>query len=228
MKTLIVQVPVLLFLINCVPTTSQSPAAAPAPPGPPNVTAILEKDGHFTVFIKLLQSTKVADNLNSQLNTSNQGLTILAPPDTAFSGLKVGMLNSFTEDQQVDLAQFHVLPYYLPQSRFQTASNPLNTEAGGSSQLLAMNVTTIGNQVNITTGETNATVSSTIYDDNELAVYQVDKVLLPLRFYVPLPPPPPSPPPPKKAAPKASPAYSGPVDSHASRRCIRWIRCCFR
>ncbi|XP_047974104.1 fasciclin-like arabinogalactan protein 12 [Salvia hispanica] len=218
MKTLIVQLPALLFLINCLPTTSQSPASAPAPPGPPNVTAILEKDGHFTVFIKLLQSTKVADNLNAQLNASNQGLTILAPPDTAFSGLKAGMLNSFTEDQQVDLAQFHVLPYYLSQSRFETASNPLNTEAGGSSQLLAMNVTAVGNQVNITTGETNATVSSTIYDDNEVAVYRVDKVLLPLRFYVPLPPPPPSPPPPKKAAPKASPAYSAPVDSSSAKR----------
>ncbi|KAL1565988.1 fasciclin-like arabinogalactan protein 12 isoform X1 [Salvia divinorum] len=217
MKTLVVQVPVLVFLINCIPTAPQSPAAAPAPPGPPNVTAILEKDGHFTVFIKLLQSTKVADNLNSQLNASSQGLTILAPPDAAFAGLKAGMLNSFTEDQQVDLAQFHVLPYYLPQQRFETASNPLNTEAGGSSQLLAMNVTAVGNQVNITTGETNATVSSTIYDDNELAVYEVDRVLLPLRFYVPLPPPPPSPPPPKEAAPEASPAYSAPVDSSGAK-----------
>ncbi|XP_057805443.1 fasciclin-like arabinogalactan protein 12 [Salvia miltiorrhiza] len=229
MKKLFIQFPVLLILIHCILTTAQSPAAAPAPPGPPNVTAILEKDGRFTIFIKLLQSTKVADNLNSQLNDSNQGLTLFAPPDSAFSSLKVGMLNSFTDDQKVDLVQFHVLPYYLPQSQFETASNPLNTQAGGSSQLLAMNVTAVGDQVNITTGETNATVSNTIYDENELVVYQVDKVLLPLRFYVPLPPPPLSPPPPKKAAPKDSPAYSAPVDSSStkcqSRRVIHAMIC---
>lgn len=217
MKKPSIQFPVLLFLIHCIPSTAQSPAAAPAPPGPLNVTAILEKDGRFTIFIKLLQGTKVADNLNAQLNDSNQGLTLFSPPDSAFSSLKVGMLNSFTDDQKVELVQFHALPYYLPQSQFQTASNPMNTLAGGSSQLLAINVTAVGDQVNITTGETNATVANTIYDDDQLAVYEVDKVLLPLRFYVPLPPPPPAPSPPKKHAPKASSAYSSPADSSGTK-----------
>ncbi|KAH6798794.1 FASCICLIN-like arabinogalactan-protein 11 [Perilla frutescens var. frutescens] len=218
MTKLFIQFPVLLFfLIHCILTAAQSPAAAPAPPGPTNVTAILEKDSRFTIFIKLMQSTKVADNLNTQLNDSNQGLSIFAPPDSAFSSLKTGMLNSFTDDQKVELVQFHVLPYHLSSSQFQTTSNPLNTQAGGSSQLLAMNVTAIGDQVNITTGETNATVGKAIYDDNQLAVYQVDKVLLPLRFYVPLPPPPPTPPLLKTHAPKASPAYSAPVDSSSTK-----------
>ncbi|KAL8478640.1 hypothetical protein ACS0TY_030503 [Phlomoides rotata] len=94
-------------------------------------------------------------------------------------------LNSYTNEEKVELVQFHVLLYYLSLSQFQTASNPLTTQAGSSSQLFAMKVTAIGNQVNITTRETNATLVNTTHTDNQVAVYEVDKVLLPLRFYVP-------------------------------------------
>ncbi|KAH6755898.1 hypothetical protein C2S53_007155 [Perilla frutescens var. hirtella] len=237
MKQLLIAFPVVfLFLICCTLTAAQSPAAAPAlsipivpsgptittaapapAAGPASVTAILKKDGRFSVFIKLLQSTKVDDTLDSQLIDSNNGLTVFAPTDNAFSNLKTGTLNSFTDEQKMELVQFHVLPTHISPSQFQTASNPLRTQAGGSPELLAMNVTAIGNMVNITTGETNTSVANTIYDDNQLAVYEVGKVLLPLRFYEPLPPPPPSPPPPKKSAPKASPVSVAPVDSSTDK-----------
>ncbi|KAL8508835.1 hypothetical protein ACS0TY_016149 [Phlomoides rotata] len=204
--------PCSLFIFHCTLISAQGPAAAPAPAGPSDITTILKKDGRFTLFIHLLQSTKVADNINSQLSDdSNAGLTLFAPTDSAFSGLKTGTLNSYTEEK-VELVQFHVLPYYLSPSQFQTASNPLTTQAGSSSQLFAMNVTAIGNQVNITTGETNATLVNTIHTDNQLAVYEVDKVLLPQRFYVPMPPPPT-----KKIAPKAKPASAEAVNSSTAK-----------
>ncbi|KAI3447598.1 hypothetical protein Pfo_004263 [Paulownia fortunei] len=201
-----------IFFIHCTLTSAQSPAAAPAPPGPTNLTAILEKAGRFNIFIRLLQSTKVGDQIHTQLNDSNQGLTVFAPTDTSFSSLKTGTLNSLSDDRKMELMQFHVLPSYFSPSQFQTASNPLRTQAGGSQELFSMNVTAIGNQVNITTGETNATVASTIYTDNQLAVYEVDQVLLPVRFFR-SPPPTPAPVKPKKAArsPKAPP--STPVES---------------
>ncbi|KAL8504514.1 hypothetical protein ACS0TY_015901 [Phlomoides rotata] len=207
MIQLFISFPVLsLFIFHCTLISAQGPAAATAPAGPSDITTILKKDGRFTLFIHLLQSTKVADNI----------LTLFAPTDSAFSGLKTGTLNSYTDEEKVELVQFHVLPYYLSPSQFQTASNPLTTQAGSSSQLFAMNVTAIGNQVNITTGETNATLVNTIHTDNQLAVYEVDKVLLPLRFYVPMPPPPP-PPPTKKIAPKAKPASAEAVNSSTAK-----------
>ncbi|KAF5934034.1 hypothetical protein HYC85_030205 [Camellia sinensis] len=60
-----------------------------------------------------------------------------------------------------------------------SVSNPLSTQAGSTVQYL-MNVTTAGNLVNIRTGIVNTTVTGTVYSDNQLAVYQVDRVLLPL------------------------------------------------
>ncbi|XP_051114159.1 fasciclin-like arabinogalactan protein 12 [Andrographis paniculata] len=182
----------LLLLIHCPLSLSQSPAApAPAPSGPTNLTAALEKAGQFGIFIRLLQSTKVGDQIETQLNDSNQGLTVFAPTDGSFSGLKSGMLNSFTDEQKVELIQFHVLPEFFSPAQFQTASNPVRTQAGGGEGQFSMNVTATGSQVNITTGETNATVANTVYTDGQLAVYQVDRVLLPLSFFVPPPPPPP-------------------------------------
>ncbi|KAL3628527.1 Fasciclin-like arabinogalactan protein 12 [Castilleja foliolosa] len=226
----------LIFLILFIhsttpPTTAQSPAAAPSPPGPTNITAILEKAGQFTTFIRLLQNTKVSDQLNTQLNNSNQGLTIFAPADNAFSSLKPGMLNSFSDQQKVELIQFHILPTALSTSQFQTASNPLRTQAGGSEGSFSMNVTTSGssnNQVNITTGVTNATVSGTVYTDSQLAVYQVDKVLLPLSFFQ-SPSPAPAPGKPKKAARSTDAESDGdgePADSSAGVICLSKVVAC--
>ncbi|XP_047965303.1 fasciclin-like arabinogalactan protein 12 [Salvia hispanica] len=168
-----------LFLFSSTLTAAPSPAAAPllqgtaaspapAGAGPPNVISILNKDGRFTVFAKLLQSTKVDASLDSQLVDSNNGLTVFAPTDLAFSNLKTGTLNSFTDEQKMELVRFHVLPTHISASQFETVSNPISTQAGGSPDLLAMNVTAAGSSVNITTGETNTTALELIVFKREI------------------------------------------------------------
>ncbi|KAG8387700.1 hypothetical protein BUALT_Bualt02G0048500 [Buddleja alternifolia] len=172
----------ILLLLQCTKTLAQTPA--PAPAGPTNITKILEKAGQFTTLIRLFQITQVGDQINTQLNNSNQGLTLFAPPDNAFSTLAGGTLNSLSDQQKVALVQFHILPTFLSMSQFQTVSNPLRTQAGDSAAgAFPLNITTSGNQVNVSTGVDDATVANTIYTDNQLAVYQVDKVLLPFSMF---------------------------------------------
>ncbi|KZV35158.1 fasciclin-like arabinogalactan protein 11 [Dorcoceras hygrometricum] len=174
----------LLLLLQCTRSLSQEPAAAPS--GPTNITRILEKGGQFTTFIHLLQVTQLGDQIDTQLNNSNQGLTVFAPTDNAFSSLKPGTLNTITNQDKVALVQFHVLPNFLALSQFQTVSNPLRTQAGDTGNgEFPLNVTTSGNQVNISTGVVDAILGNTVYTDNQLAVYQVDKVLLPLSIFGP-------------------------------------------
>lgn len=91
---------VAFFLLQWSSVSAQ-PAAAPAPPGPDNITKVLEKAGQFTVLIKLMKSTAVSDQINAQLNNSNNGLTVFAPTDNAFSSLRSGALNSLSNEQQV-------------------------------------------------------------------------------------------------------------------------------
>lgn len=182
----------LLLFIHFTIISAQSPAPAPGPPPPTDITAILGKAGRFTTLIHLLKSTQSADRINTQLHKSNEGLTIFAPADSAFGNLKSGTLNSYTDQEKAELIQFHTLPSFLSIQQFQTASNPLSTEAGGTNYgEFPLNVTTSGNAVNMTTGFVNASILNTVYTDDQLAVYEVDKVLLPERFFVPPPPPPP-------------------------------------
>ncbi|XVE59808.1 hypothetical protein DITRI_Ditri05aG0076600 [Diplodiscus trichospermus] len=209
---------ILLFFLHCSRTSAQgpalAPALAPAPSGPTNVTKILEKAGQFTLLIRLMKATQVDNQLLGQLNNSNNGITIFAPTDNAFSSLKSGVLNSLTDEQKVELVQFHIVPTYLSSSQFQTISNPLRTQAGDTGDgKFPLNVTTSGNTVNITTGLTNTSVSGTIYTDGQLAVYQVDKVLQPLQIFDPRPPAPA--PAPAKSKKKAAAVADSPDDTPA-------------
>ncbi|KAK7830136.1 fasciclin-like arabinogalactan protein 11 [Quercus suber] len=60
---------------------------------------------------------------------------------------------------------------------------------------------TAGNQVNISTGLVNTTLGGTVYSDNQLDIYQVEKVLLPLDIFNPKP---------KRKAPAPAPTLSTP------------------
>ncbi|XP_077237027.1 fasciclin-like arabinogalactan protein 11 [Tasmannia lanceolata] len=174
-----------ILLLNFTPTTLAQSSPSPTPSGPLNITAVLEKAGQFGTLIRLLKSTQVSDRINAQLNNSNQGLTLFAPTDNAFSTLKPGTLNSLSDQQKVSLVQFHVIPTFLSVSNFQTVSDPVLTQAGNGNGRYPLNVTTTGNSVNITTGIVNTTVGGTIYTDGQLAVYQVDSVLLPIDIFGP-------------------------------------------
>ncbi|OAY42661.1 fasciclin-like arabinogalactan protein 11 [Manihot esculenta] len=206
------------FFLFCSISSAQTPT--PAPSGPTNITAVLEKAGQFTTFIKLMKATQEADQINTQLNNSNQGLTVFAPPDNAFTNLKAGTLNSLTDQEKVQLVQFHILPTFIPMSQFQTVSNPLRTQAGNSANgEFPLNVTTSGNQVNVTTGVNTASVANTIYTDGQLAVYQVDQVLLPLDLFGAPAAPAPAPSKPEKVIPAKAPATTSddtPADASAA------------
>ncbi|KAL5581230.1 hypothetical protein UlMin_013672 [Ulmus minor] len=202
----------LLFFHSTTTSAQSSPAAAPAAPAPLDVYKILTKASQFTVLIRLLKSTKVGDQINSQISNSNSELTFFAPTDSAFSSLKTGTLNQLSDQQKVQLIQFHLVPSFISMTNFQTLSNPVQTQASDTYEY-PLNITTSGSQVNITTGIVNTTISNTVYSDNQLAIYQVDKVLQPLGIFAPKPlPPAPAPAPPAKSKKKAE-EESSPVDS---------------
>ena len=165
---------------------AQSAKVPPALKGPPDITKILGKAGGFSVFIRLLKSTGVSDQIYGQLNNSNNGFTIFAPTDAAFSNLKPGTINSLSDLEKTQLLQFHILNTAVTLSNFQTLSNPVPTEAGDTSAgEFPLSVITAGNQVNMSTGLVNTTLGGTVYSDNQLEIYQVDKVLLPVDLFDP-------------------------------------------
>ncbi|KAJ1402196.1 FAS1 domain [Sesbania bispinosa] len=193
---------------NTVPLVPVTPSGAPTPVVPKapsiDIVQILRKAKRFSVLIRLLKTTQLINQLNSQLVTSGSGgLTFFAPEDSAFSKLKAGFLNSLSDRQKVELLQFHTLSSFISISNFDTLTNPVQTQAGDDPKRLQLNVTTYGgSQVSMTTGAVNATVTGTVYTDNKLAIYQVDKVLLPLDIVLPSKAPAPAPAAAKGGAPK--------------------------
>ncbi|KHN28640.1 Fasciclin-like arabinogalactan protein 11, partial [Glycine soja] len=192
-----------------------TPSGAPTPTIPKapsiDIVQILRKAKRFSVLIRLLKTTQLINQLNSQLLTSGSGgLTLFAPEDSAFSKLKAGFLNSLSDRQKVELLQFHTLSSFISISNFDTLTNPVQTQAGDDPKRLQLNVTTFGgSQVSMATGAVNASVTGTVYTDNKLAIYQVDKVLLPLDLVLPSEAPAPAPGKAKGASPKTDKTKSG-------------------
>ncbi|WVZ69339.1 hypothetical protein U9M48_018139 [Paspalum notatum var. saurae] len=226
----------LVALALSVPASlAQAPAPAATPSGPPNVTAVLEKGGQYTTFMRLMKETQQDTQLNSQLNSSfasnGGGYTVFAPTDNAFNNLKPGTLNSLTQQQQVALVQGHILPQYYTMESFQTASNPVRTQASGRDGPYTLNVTAnTNNQLNVSTGVVEVTVNNALSTAKPLAVYSVDKVLLPEELFgakAPAAAPTASEGKPKKGG--SSDAASGPAGSDdaaptdaASARAVGW------
>lgn len=174
----------LLFILFPQISQAQSPTApAPAPSGPIDIFEILKKPGQYNTFIKFLNETQVGNQINNQVNNSNQGMTVFAPSDNAFNNLPSGTLNKLNDQQKVQLILYHVIPKFYTFEDLQTVSNPVRTQATGpKGESFGLNFTGQNNQVNVSSGAVETNIYNAIRKDPPLAVYQLDKVLVPLAF----------------------------------------------
>ncbi|KAJ8747551.1 hypothetical protein K2173_013086 [Erythroxylum novogranatense] len=164
------------FLLLSLQALAQTPTApAPSSAGPVNLTGILDKNGQYTTFIRLLTTTQVANQIETQLNTSTEGMTVLAPTDNAFDNLKSDTMNNLSAQQQIQLVQYHIMPKFYTLNNLILVSNPVPTIAGN----WGLNFSGKGNQVNVSTGVVETQLNNVLRQTFPLAVYQSDKVLLP-------------------------------------------------
>lgn len=214
------------------PTFSPTPAPAPAPEHV-NLTDLLSVAGPFHTFLNYLESTKVIETFQNQANNTDEGITIFVPKDDAFKSLKKPSLSNLTQDQLKQLCLFHALPHYYSLADFKnlSQSSPVSTYAGGDYKL---NFTDVSGTVHIDSGWSRTKVSSSVHSTDPVALYQVDRVLLPEAIFgtdiPPMPAPAPAPAPdvartsdaPSEtsdggsASPKSSPA------TNSSQRNINW------
>ncbi|KAL8223751.1 hypothetical protein R6Q57_019226 [Mikania cordata] len=181
-----------------------TPTPAPAPaPDYVNLTDLLSVAGPFSTFLKYLESTKVIETLQNQANNTEEGITLFVPKDKAFTSIKKPSLSNLTSDQLKQLCLFHALPHFYSLSDFKNLSDvgPVNTLAGGS---YTLNFTDVTGTVKIGSGWTNTEISSSVHSTDPVAVYQVNKVLLPEAIFgTDIPPPAPAPAPVPDVAPVA-------------------------
>ncbi|BAT80500.1 hypothetical protein LR48_Vigan07g005300 [Vigna angularis] len=196
------------------PSLSPTPAPAPAPDFV-NLTELLSVAGPFHKFLGYLESTKVMDTFQNQANNTEEGITIFVPKDTAFSSLKKSALSNLTSDQIKQVILFHALPHFYSLADFtklsETSSTP--TFAGGD---YTLNFTDNSGTVLINSGWSKTKVSSAVHSTDPVAIYQVDKVLLPEAIFGTDIPPAPAPAPTPDIAPAADSPTEHSADSKAS------------
>ncbi|XVE78365.1 hypothetical protein DITRI_Ditri13aG0138900 [Diplodiscus trichospermus] len=158
-------------------TPTPTPAPAPAPVYV-NLTYLLSVAGPFHTFLGYLESTKVLDTFQNQANNTEQGITIFVPKDSAFTGLKKPSLSNLSDDQLKSLILFHALPKYYALADFNDLSEkgPVSTMAGGQ---YSLNFTDDSGTVHLDSGWSKTKVTSAVHSTDPVALYQVDKVLLP-------------------------------------------------
>ncbi|KAE8701347.1 Fasciclin-like arabinogalactan protein 7 [Hibiscus syriacus] len=187
-------------------TPTPTPAPAPAPEYV-NLTYLLSVAGPFHTFLNYLESTKVIDTFQNQANNTEQGITIFVPMDNSFSGLKKPSLSNLSDDQLKSLILFHALPKYYALADFGELSTkgPVSTLAGGQ---YTLDFTDNSGTVHLDSGWSKTKVTSAVHSTDPVAIYQVDKVLLPEAIFgtdvPPMPAPAPAP------APDVSPAADSP------------------
>ncbi|XP_043687350.1 fasciclin-like arabinogalactan protein 7 [Telopea speciosissima] len=237
--TMIFMVTSLLVLLSCSSTNAKSapslvltPTPAPAPaPDYVNLTDLLTVAGPFNTFLSLLQSTNVIQTFQDQANNTEQGITIFVPKDGAFSSLKKPSLSNLTQDQKKSLCLFHGLSQYYSLAEFTnlSQSSPVTTMAGGQ---YSLNFSDTSGTALLSSGWSNTKVSSSVYSTKPVAVYQVDKVLLPETIFGQAPPQAPAPAPTPEIAPAADSPSSSATEkgtgaspkssSNSSHRIISW------
>ncbi|KAE8786883.1 fasciclin-like protein FLA15 [Hordeum vulgare] len=196
------------------PAAADAPGAAAADGKPPtDVTAVLEKSGKYSKFLALLKETRVETQINAQLTDSYNGLTIFAPTDAAFDGLKAGTFNTLTSQEQIQMVLYCVLPRFYSLSMLGTLNGKVSTQASGHSGPYTYKIKPSANNVNVSTGVkgNNMLLGSVVSKDFPLAVYSIEKVPLPYELFGPQPPTPaPAPAPaPTKSKPKKKKKSAG-------------------
>ncbi|XP_073047931.1 fasciclin-like arabinogalactan protein 1 [Primulina eburnea] len=192
-------------------------AEAPAPaPSQVNITKLMSAHG-CKVFADTLAGSPAESTFEGNIDS---GLTIFCPGDEAMKSFLPKYKNLTAGDQQ-SLLEYHAMPIYesLPGLR---SNNGLTSTLATVGNKFVFTVQNDGTEVTIITKLVTAKVINTVVDNQPLAIYQVNKVLIPpelskLGGLAPAPAPGPAAESPKssKSKHKSPPAPPGPSESPA-------------
>ena len=135
-----------------------------------------------------LQKTSVIETFQSQADNTKAGITIFVPRDSAFAALKkkkkktTPAIASLTKAQLKSLLLYHALPrfYCLAELGNLRWRSPVATFAGSR---YTLNLTEDTGTVRVRSAWSNAKIGRTVYGTAPVAVYEVDKVLLPSQIF---------------------------------------------
>ncbi|PIN13482.1 hypothetical protein CDL12_13899 [Handroanthus impetiginosus] len=185
-----------------------SEAEAPAPgPSQTNLTALMSAHG-CKVFAETLLANPAEETFQSNIES---GLTIFCPGDDAMKSFTPRYKN-LSADAKQSLLEFHGMPVYESLSGLRSNNGLTNTLATDGANKYDFTVQNDGTEVTIKTKITTAKIVNTLIDEQPLAIYELNKVLMPEELFKSALPPSPAPAP----APVADAESPNPSKKHRS------------
>ncbi|XP_057792856.1 fasciclin-like arabinogalactan protein 2 [Salvia miltiorrhiza] len=161
---------------------AEAPAAAPTDL---NVTSLMAKQGcqSFSDMI-------VSQGVESTFSDSVQGgLTVFCPSDEALDDFRPRYKN-LTADGKASLLLYHGVPVYNSLGMLRSSNGLVNTLATEGAKKFDFTVQNDGDDVKLKTKVVTATITGTLIDEDPLAVFKIDEVLLPKELFKAAPPAP--------------------------------------
>ncbi|KAK1418144.1 hypothetical protein QVD17_27283 [Tagetes erecta] len=158
----------------------QSPEAE-APTAAPdlNLTNLLQRDGCQSFYDLLMSSGAIG----TFLSNVESGVTVFCPGDDAIAKFTPKYKN-LTAPEKTSLLLYHGVPVYNSMGMLRSSNGLMNTLATeGAKKKYDFTVQNDGNDVTLKTKVVTATISGTVVDEEPIAVYTIDKVLLPKELF---------------------------------------------
>ncbi|KAL4555356.1 hypothetical protein LXL04_037974 [Taraxacum kok-saghyz] len=157
----------------------QSPEAE-APTSAPdlNLTSLLQKDG-CKAFYDLLSASGA---IGTFLSTVDGGVTVFCPSDAAIKAFAPKYKN-LTAEGKTSLLLYHGVPIYNSMGMLRSSNGLMNTLATEGANKYDFTVKNDGEDVKLKTKVVTAEITGTVIDDEPVAIYKIDKVLLPRELF---------------------------------------------
>ncbi|KAL9259886.1 Fasciclin-like arabinogalactan protein 2-like protein [Drosera capensis] len=169
------EIPYNISVIQISKVLSSPDAEAPTPgPAETNLTSIMSGHG-CKVFADTLAASDAEKIYESNLDG---GLTVFCPSDDAFKNF-LPRYHNLTAAAKLSLLLFHGIPIYESLPMLKSNNGLMNTLATDGKAKFDFTVQNDGDTVTLKTKAVTSTIMGTIIDEQPLAVYTMDKVLLP-------------------------------------------------
>lgn len=180
------EVPYVISVIQISHVLTSPEAEAPdSGPANLNITTLMEKQG-CKAFADLLKSSGAEETF---VQNVEGGLTVFCPTDGVISAFMPSYKN-LTTDGKVSLLLYHGVPDYKSLGTLKSKNGQVNTLATDGSKKYDFNVHNDGEDVKLETKVVTATITGTLIDEDPVAVFKIDKVLLPTELFKESPPAP--------------------------------------
>ncbi|KDP39270.1 hypothetical protein JCGZ_01027 [Jatropha curcas] len=209
------EVPYNISIIQISKILPSDVAEAPTPePSQMNLTDIMSAHGCKVFADTLLANPEAAKTYQDNVDG---GLTVFCPLDDPFKAF-LPKFKNLTAAGKTSFLEFFGVPIYQSLSMLKSNNGLMNTLATDGASKFDFTVQNDGEEVTLKTKSTTAKIVGTLIDEQPLAIYTINKVLLPKElFKAEAPTPAPAPAPEEAAdAPKSSKDLtSAPSDSPA-------------